>query len=69
MPLYEYQCESCDYRVEEFRPMGDRLRESFCDKCGRGMKLKIGTPSFKVWDYDPAAMDASADRKRAGMQA
>lgn len=43
MPTYEYQCEACDHRFEEFQSMSAKpLRK--CPECGK-LKLKrlIGT--------------------------
>lgn len=36
MPLYQYQCESCNSRFEEIRNLSQRDKLSTCKQCGAG---------------------------------
>jgi putative FmdB family regulatory protein len=40
MPLYEYQCESCEHRFEKIQKFTDPNPET-CPKCGSGPVRKL----------------------------
>ncbi len=41
MPIYEYECESCGYRFEQFQKMSD-LPVKVCPECGVPVRKLIG---------------------------
>lgn len=43
MPKYEYLCEKCGYKLEEYRTMGKRNWYTKCNKCGNQMIRLIGS--------------------------
>jgi putative FmdB family regulatory protein len=36
MPIYEYQCKSCEHITEVLRPMGRADESLVCESCGSG---------------------------------
>ncbi len=65
VPIYEYECESCDERFELMQKFSDKPVKK-CPKCGGAVHKVLSPPAllFKgtgwyVTDY------ASSDRKRA----
>ena len=42
MLTYQYVCESCGYRFEQFQKMSDQPLKK-CPKCGKNVKRLIGT--------------------------
>jgi putative FmdB family regulatory protein len=42
MPTYEYECEECGYRFEEFQSMKDRPVRT-CPTCGGPVRRLLGT--------------------------
>ncbi len=65
MPIYEYECESCDERFELIQKFSDKPLKK-CPKCGGAVHKVLSPPAlvFKgtgwyVTDY------ASPERKRA----
>ncbi|MCX7679873.1 MAG: zinc ribbon domain-containing protein [Spirochaetes bacterium] len=44
MPIYEFQCEECEYRFLELRKMGD-FTTGKCEKCG-SLQVKKLISSF-----------------------
>jgi putative FmdB family regulatory protein len=65
VPIYEYECESCDERFELMQKFSDKPVKK-CPKCGGAVHKVLSAPAlvFKgsgwyVTDY------ASADRKKA----
>jgi putative FmdB family regulatory protein len=42
MPTYEYECEKCGYRFEEFQSMNDRPVR-ICPTCGGPVRRLLGT--------------------------
>jgi putative FmdB family regulatory protein len=46
MPLYEYQCESCDHRFELIRKFSDPPVE-ICPKCGGPVRKLVSSPAFQ----------------------
>jgi len=42
MPTYEYQCESCGHRFDQFQNMSDDPLKT-CPECGGDLRRLIGT--------------------------
>jgi len=77
MPTYEYECESCGHRFEQFQSMSDAPLKT-CPKCGQAIRRLIGTgggiifkgPGFHSNDYGSsspahgAGLGASCNRDR-----
>ena len=70
MPLYEYQCESCDHRFELIRKFSDPPLEK-CPKCGGAVRKLMSSPAiqfkgsgFYITDY--ARKDSSSSKSDGG---
>ena len=48
MPLYEYQCEKCEYKFSLFRHIDSRDRESTCPLCGGPGHKVLTAPMIQV---------------------
>ena len=48
MPLYEYQCERCEYKFSLFRHIDSRDRESICPLCGGPGHRTLTAPMIQV---------------------
>ena len=35
MPIYEYECETCNDNFEQFRSISDRNNDAECPRCGK----------------------------------
>ena len=46
MPIYEYQCESCDQRTEAIQRFNDPPLET-CEACGGDLRKLISAPAFQ----------------------
>lgn len=68
MPVYEYQCKSCDIIVDQLVSIKKSdSHKVICDCCGKLMKKKISTPKFyvkagKVGNYDNGYSDTNAPK-------
>ena len=65
MPLYEYQCESCNSRFERIQKFSDPLVE-VCPSCGKGPVRKlISSPAIQFkgsgWYITDYAKKSSSD--------
>jgi putative FmdB family regulatory protein len=47
MPLYEYQCESCQKVTERIQKFSDPLMET-CPACGGPVKKLLSSPAFHL---------------------
>jgi putative FmdB family regulatory protein len=47
MPLYEYQCESCNKVTEKIQKFSDPLLE-ICPSCGGPVKKLLSSPAFHL---------------------
>lgn len=48
MPIYEYQCRECGYRLDALQKMSDP-RLSDCPNCGRpSLKKLVSAPHFRL---------------------
>ena len=46
MPLYEYQCESCEHRFERIQKFSDPPVDT-CPKCGGAVKKLFSSPAIQ----------------------
>jgi putative FmdB family regulatory protein len=46
MPLYEYQCESCEQTIERIQKFSDPPLET-CPSCGGTLKKLLSSPAFQ----------------------
>ena len=46
MPLYEYQCESCDHRFERIQKFSDPHADT-CPVCGGAVKKLVSSPAIQ----------------------
>jgi len=48
MPIYEYQCQDCDHRVEVLQKMSDAPKVD-CPACGKpSLKKKVSAVAFRL---------------------
>lgn len=48
MPIYEYQCENCNHKLEKFQKLGG-YPEVDCPQCNkRTLKKTVSAPSFRL---------------------
>jgi len=47
MPVYEYQCEACNYQFELRQKFSDPPAET-CPECGKAVKKLISNASFTL---------------------
>ena len=38
MPIYEYECQKCGEKFEDFSPLGEHENKLKCPKCNNEMK-------------------------------
>ena len=70
MPLYEYECESCQHRFERIQKFSDPLVD-VCPKCGKGPVRKlISSPAIQFkgsgWYITDYAKKSTTDSKSGG---
>jgi putative FmdB family regulatory protein len=70
MPLYEYQCESCNHRFEKIRKYSDPPLDT-CPKCGKGPVRKLfSSPAIQFkgsgWYITDYAKKPSTDAGETG---
>ncbi len=62
MPVYEYECQSCKYKTEKLRKMGERDSPLECGECG-GKQIRImskpSDPQFVGRGWTPKFYDKS----------
>lgn len=46
MPIYEYQCNNCDYEFETIHGITETL--NCCPKCGKNLHKLISRSTFKL---------------------
>lgn len=70
MPMYEYQCQSCEERLEAIQKFSDPPY-THCPKCGGDLKKLISSPAiqfkgsgFYITDY--ARSGSSGDKSGGG---
>ena len=47
MPTYEYNCESCNSRIEKQKSFSESDSIEICENCGSEMKKHFGTFGIK----------------------
>jgi putative FmdB family regulatory protein len=72
MPLYEYQCESCEHRFERIQKFSDPLVDT-CPSCGGPVKKLLSSPAiqfkgsgFYITDYPKKSQKPSGDSQSSG---
>jgi putative FmdB family regulatory protein len=64
MPLYEYQCETCQLRFEKIQKFSDPLIET-CPSCGGNVKKLLSSPAIQFkgsgWYITDYAKKSSTD--------
>ena len=72
MPLYEYQCDSCDHRFERIRKLSDPPLD-VCPDCGKSQVTKlVSSPAiqfkgsgFYITDYAKKNSPSETEKKKA----
>jgi putative FmdB family regulatory protein len=71
MPLYEYQCESCQKVTERIQKFSDPLMET-CPACGGTVKKLLSSPAFQfkgtgwyITDYARKSSNGSSTSSNA----
>ena len=69
MPLYEYECESCQTRVEKIQKFSDPHLAT-CEKCGGTMRKLVSSPAIQFkgsgWYITDYAKKSSAPESSKG---
>ena len=75
MPIYEYQCQSCDRRTEAIQRISDPPLEA-CDECGGALQKLLSAPAFQfkgsgwyVTDYGKGTNGKEGAKKAAADKA
>ena len=48
MPIYEYQCESCEHQFQKMLPVSQCSDPQSCGKCGEGARKLISSVNFNL---------------------
>lgn len=48
MPIYEYQCESCDHQFQKMLPVSQCSDPQACGECGSGSRKLISSVNFNL---------------------
>ena len=71
MPLYEYQCETCQQRFEKIQKFSDPLIET-CPSCGGRVQKLLSSPAIQfkgsgwyITDYAKKSSSESGSTKSA----
>jgi putative FmdB family regulatory protein len=69
VPIYEYQCQACEHRLERLQGMSDPLL-TICPECGGALRKLFSAPAFQfkgsgwyVTDYARKGGDKGAEKK------
>jgi putative FmdB family regulatory protein len=46
VPIYEYQCQACEHRLERLQGMSDPLL-TICPECGGALRKLFSAPAFQ----------------------
>ena len=72
MPLYEYQCESCEKRFEKIQKFSDPLIET-CPSCGGRVNKLLSSPAIQfkgtgwyITDYAKKSSTESSSKTSTG---
>jgi putative FmdB family regulatory protein len=70
MPLYEYQCDACEKRIERIRKFSDPPLEDPCPSCGGHLTKMISSPAIKFkgagWYVNDYAKSGSGSSSKSG---
>jgi putative FmdB family regulatory protein len=47
MPIYEYECQKCGEKFEDFSPLGEHENKLKCPKCGSDQVKRTAAPINK----------------------
>jgi putative FmdB family regulatory protein len=69
VPIYEYQCQACEHRLERLQGMSDPPL-TICPECGGALRKLFSAPAFQfkgsgwyVTDYARKGGDKGAEKK------
>jgi putative FmdB family regulatory protein len=72
MPLYEYQCETCEHRFEKIQKFTDPPPDC-CPKCGGPVRKLFSSPAiqfkgsgFYITDYAKKSSDGDTSAEKSG---
>lgn len=72
MPLYEYQCLTCDHTFDAIQKFSDDPL-SECPECGKAVRKCVSTPAiqfkgsgFYITDYTKRGTSSSAEKAGSG---
>lgn len=72
MPLYEYQCESCEHRFEKIQKYTDPAPDA-CPKCGGAVRKLASSPAIQfkgtgwyITDYAKKSGAPASESKSGG---
>jgi putative FmdB family regulatory protein len=72
MPLYEYQCETCEHRFEKIQKFTDPPPDC-CPKCGGPVRKLFSSPAiqfkgsgFYITDYAKKSSDGGSSAEKSG---
>ena len=72
MPIYEYQCQACEHRLERLQGMSEP-RLTTCPECGGELRKLFSAPAFQfkgsgwyVTDYARKGGEKGGETKRQG---
>lgn len=72
MPIYEYQCESCEDIIEKFQSLSEDPMTT-CPSCSGSLKKLISMSSFQLkgggWYADGYSSTSSCDKSSTGSKA
>lgn len=66
MPIYEYECEACNHRMEQFQSMKDAALTD-CPECGQPRLHRVICAPTLI-DRTPRTVGSIADRNAARME-
>ena len=49
MPTYQYKCNKCGKKLDEFHKVDDRYNQ-VCPECGNGMQIMIQPTTFHIFE-------------------
>ena len=68
MPIYEYECEKCEYRFERFQNFQDEEVKT-CEKCGGPVRRLISRTAFVLKGSGWYLTDYPSKSRKEGMKA
>ncbi len=68
MPIYEYKCERCGHRFEQFQSLHDK-EARICEKCGGPVRRVISRTAFVLKGSGWYITDYPSKSRKEGMEA